>query len=175
MNLHYREGKIEEIDKLKELGLASYVQFENELTEDNWVKMKVHLSSINFYSDLLNCSTCFVCEDHNELVGMVYLVHKGNPTDIFDKEWCYIRMLGVAPEYSGLGIGKRLIQMCLDFAAEKNEHLIALHTSEFMNAAKYIYEKIGFRAIKELSPCYGKNYWLYLLDLKNNRDDRVSS
>jgi ribosomal protein S18 acetylase RimI-like enzyme len=34
-----------------------------------------------------------------------------------------------------------------------------------MNAARHIYEKIGFKIIKELEPRLGKKYWLYELTL----------
>jgi len=166
MNIIYREGTNQDKDKLKELGLKSYGQFKNELTEDNWEKMNNYLSTVNSYADLLNCSKCFVCEVDKQIVGMAYLVSKGNPTDIFDKDWCYIRMVGVDQKYSGNGIGKKLTQMCIDFAKTNNEDIIALHTSEFMNTARHIYEKMGFKAVKELAPRYGKKYWLFLLDIK---------
>ena len=175
MNLIYREGKLKDLDNLKELGLISYGQFKNELTDDNWEKMNNYLSTINSYSDLLNCSKCFVCELDKQIVGMAYLVSKGNPTDIFDKDWCYIRMVGVDPKYSGNGIGKKLTQMCIENAEKNNEQIIALHTSEFMNKARHIYEKIGFKVIKELAPRYGKKYWLYLLDIKNSNNDNISN
>lgn len=106
---------------------------------------------------------------------MAYLVSKGNPTDIFDKDWCYIRMVGVDPKYSGNGIGKKLTQMCIEYAKKNNEQIIALHTSEFMNKARHIYEKIGFKVIKELAPRYGKKYWLYILDIKNINNDNISN
>jgi ribosomal protein S18 acetylase RimI-like enzyme len=167
MNITFREGTNQDKDKLKELGLKSYGQFKSELTEDNWEKMNSYLSTVNSYADLLNGSKCFVCEVDEQIVGMAYLVSKGNPTDIFDKDWCYIRMVGVDPKYSGNGIGKKLTQMCIDFAKTNNEDVIALHTSEFMNKARHIYEKMGFKAVKELPQRYGKKYWLYLFDIKN--------
>jgi ribosomal protein S18 acetylase RimI-like enzyme len=50
-----------------------------------------------------------------------------------------------------------------------------LHTSEYMNSARHIYEKIGFKSIKELAPRYGNKYWLYLLDIKHINNDSISS
>ncbi len=175
MNLIYREGTLKDLDKLKELGLISYGQFKNNLTENNWEKMNNFLSNINSYTDLFNNSKCFICEGSKEIIGMAYLVSKGNPTDIFDKDWCYIRMVGVDPKYSGNGIGKKLTQMCIEYAKKNNEQIIALHTSEFMNKARHIYEKIGFKVIKELAPRYGKKYWLYILDIKNINNDNISN
>ena len=65
--------------------------------------------------------------------------------------------------------------MCIENAEKNNEQIIALHTSEFMNKARHIYEKIGFKVIKELAPRYGKKYWLYLLDIKNSNNDNISN
>ena len=165
MELNYREGTFHDKDKLKELGKISYGQFENELSEENWNKMNTFLASEYSYSDLLKKSKCFVCEYNDEIVGMAYLVSKGNPTDIFQTDWSYIRMVSVAPKYSGKGIGKKLTQMCIDYAKDNDEQFVALHTSEFMNSARHIYEKIGFKIIKELDLHYGKRYWLYLLNI----------
>jgi len=55
--------------------------------------------------------------------------------------------------------------MCIDFAKSSDEKVIALHTFEYMNAARHIYESLGFNQTKELEPRYGKRYWLYQLEL----------
>ena len=96
---------------------------------------------------------------------MAFLVPRGNPTEIFQGDWSYIRMVGVDPRFSGKGIGRQLTQHCIDFAKSTNEKTIALHTSEFMDAARHIYESLGFTPIKELPLRYGKRYWLYQLEL----------
>ena len=76
-------------------------------------------------------------------------------------------MVGVNPDFKGQGIAKTLTRMCLDFARENKEEVIALHTSEFMDAARHLYESFGFRQTKELEPRLGKRYWLYQLDMVN--------
>src|SRR5579875_3221813 len=108
MEQKYRIGTLEDKEKLKKLGLISYGQFRNILTEENWNKMNSFLSAENFYSDLLSKSKCFVCETNDKIIGMAYLVPKGNPTDTFQEDWSYIRMVGVNKEYEGKGIGKKL-------------------------------------------------------------------
>lgn len=165
MKFKYRIGTFEDKEQLQRLGLISYGQFNNALTEENWNKMNVFLTAESSYSDLLSKSKCFVCETDEEIIGMAYLVPKGNPTDIFHADWSYIRMLGVNTKNGRKGIGKKLIQMCIDFAKESNERIIALHTSEFMDTARHIYESMGFKRVKELKPLYGKKYWLYQLEI----------
>lgn len=169
--MKYRIGTFSDKEKLQKLGLNSYGQFKNILTEENWNRLNSFLTNENSYADLLSNSKCFVCETNDEIVGMAYLVPKGNPTDIFQADWSYIRMLGVNTEFGGKGIGKKLIRMCVEFAKETNESIIALHTSEFMDTARHIYENTGFKQIKKIEPRFGKKYWLYLLDLKQNQFD----
>jgi len=163
--IKYREGLIEDVEQLKFLALLSYGQFQNTLTEENWIKLRTHISNENLFPHLLKSSKGFVCEHNNEIVGMAFLVPKGNPTEIFQEDWSYIRMVGVHPNFGGKGIGKQLTQMCIDYARSSEEKIIALHTSEYMNAARHIYESLGFKQIKELEPRYGKRYWIYKLEL----------
>lgn len=102
----------------------------------------------------------------SDIVGMIYVLPHGNPTDIFPAEWSHIRMLGVHPNYIGKSIARQLIEMCLQQAHEWNEHTVALHTSEFMDAARHLYEGFGFSILKEIPPLFGKKYWLYTLALQ---------
>lgn len=167
LRMNFREGNINDIENLKNLGVKSWVQFKDELTNDNWEKLSKVLNSDDTYSDLLENSECLVCENNDtELIGMAFLVPNGNPTEIYDKKWCYIRFVSVNPDYRGKGIGAELTKRCIQIAQKNNEQIMALHTSEIMNGARYIYEKIGFQILKEIKPRLGVKYWLYTLELK---------
>jgi len=165
MKFKFREGNIEDKKQLKELALVSYSQFEKVLTSESWNELYGNLKSESSYSNILEISKCFVCEIENKIIGVAYFVPSGNPTEIYDSSWSYIRMVGVNPKYRGNGIGKRLTQNCIEYARQSNEHIITLHTSEFMDSARYIYEKLGFKRGKELKPIFGKKYWLYQIEL----------
>jgi ribosomal protein S18 acetylase RimI-like enzyme len=166
-NIAYREGSIKDKEQLKKLGIVSYAQFSNILTPDNWATLNTFLHDENKLLDLINKSKIYVALDQDEIIGMAYIIPNGNPWDIFKGEWSYIRMLGVNPEYQGQGVAKTLIKMCINQAKQTNEETIALHTSEFMNAARHIYEGLGFRILREVEPRFGKKYWLYTLDLND--------
>jgi ribosomal protein S18 acetylase RimI-like enzyme len=161
----YRAGATDDIEKIVRLGINSYGQFKDQLSDTNWKKLEAYLLDKNTYLELLGKSKCFVCACEDEILGMAFLVPSGNPTDIFQKDWSYLRMVGVNAEYSGKGIGRKLTQLCIDYARKTNETTVALHTSEFMNAARHIYESMGFHKVKELELRLGKRYWLYLLEL----------
>ncbi|MFM9837107.1 MAG: GNAT family N-acetyltransferase [Cyclobacteriaceae bacterium] len=154
-------------EHLMKLGLISYSQYATVLTFDNWAKLSGFFDDDAKWTDLINKSKSYLCLDKDEIIGMAFIIPSGNPWDIFKKEWSYIRMVGVNPTYQGQGIAKTLTKMCLNYARQTKEKIIALHTSEFMDAARHIYESVGFKKFQEIEPRLGKKYWLYLLDLAN--------
>ena len=162
----YREGSIKDKAQLKELGIISYGQYSDILVKEHWQTLNGFLHDEDKLVDLINKSKFFVCLDKDEIIGMAYIVPSGNPWDIFKAEWSYIRMVGVNPKYQGHGIAKALTAMCINYAKQTNETTIALHTSEFMDAARHIYEKLGFKMLQEIEPRFGKKYWLYTLVLQ---------
>lgn len=170
MELIYRKCELTDKHLLQELAILSYSQYKNEMSANNWHKYSSNISKPKTFDDLLASSTGFLCEHVGEIVGMAFLVSRGNPTDMFKRDWSYIRMLGVHPKYQGKGIASKLTQLCINHAIDTQENYIALHTSEFMNAARHIYEKFGFIAVKELLR-YDKKYWVYLRTLKTLNND----
>lgn len=166
MKLTFRRGNIDDLNDIKQLAINSWGQFKTALTNENWHILSDSLNNDKTYSDLLENSNCIVClTDKNKIVGMVFLVSRGNPTEIYDKEWSYIRFISVEPSFSGNGIGRKLTEMCIELAKSNNEKAIALHTSELMKNARHIYETLGFKNLREIDQRLGKRYWLYKLDL----------
>jgi len=163
--MNYREANFHDVAGLQKLALISYGKFQSILTEENWNRLRGHITNENLFPNLLKTSRGFVCEHENEIVGMAFLVPNGNPTEIFEADWSYIRMVGVHPNFGGKGIGKALTQRCIDFAKSTEEKVVALHTSEYMDAARHIYESLDFKKFKELEKRYGKRYWIYKLEL----------
>lgn len=157
----YRRAKGSDISGLRDLGLLSYGQFSNSLTAHNWLKMKSYVSDENSYLKLLEIGTGFVCEYKTKIIGMAYLIPPGNPTAIFDKNWSYLRMVGVDPKFSGKGIATKLTKKCISQAKQEEQRKIYLHTSELMDAARHIYGQMGFVRIKELPLHFDIRYWLY--------------
>lgn len=166
--MNYRQGNLEDLKCIKNLALNSWHQFQKELTDENWQILYRNISNDQTFIDLLLTSNCFVCESKTkEIVGMAFIVPSGKQHNIFEKEWAVIRFVTVSQSFGGQGIGKRLTEMCIEFAKKNNEKIIALHTSEMMNSARHIYEKFGFVVLREIEPRLGKKYWLYTLDLEN--------
>jgi len=163
--MQFRQATINDIHALKALALSSWQQFEVSLGKDNWNELCLALDKVN-YADLVNSAYGVVCTVGEEaIVGMAFLVPSGNPTDIFPGDWCYVRMVTVDANYNGMGIGRGLMLRCIEQARDQGESIIGLHTAEFMNKARHIYESVGFRIVRELGQRFGNKYWLYQMDL----------
>jgi predicted N-acetyltransferase YhbS len=59
--------------------------------------------------------------------------------------WAGLRALGVEPRARGLGIGRALLEACLERARAAGAPVLCLHTAGFMTAAVAIYQAAGFR------------------------------
>jgi ribosomal protein S18 acetylase RimI-like enzyme len=59
-------------------------------------------------------------------------------------EEVHIRMVGVDPSARGRGIGRALMDACLDEARRRGRTLVTLHTTARMKAAQRMYESMGF-------------------------------
>ncbi len=93
--LIYRTGTANDLQGLKELGIAAYSQYATVLTPENWKTLNGFLHNEKALSELIAKATVIVCVHNTLLAGAAYLIPRGNPTDIFSAGWCYIRMLGV--------------------------------------------------------------------------------
>ncbi|MBD81307.1 MAG: GNAT family N-acetyltransferase [Crocinitomicaceae bacterium] len=162
--LIYRLGEERDIPQLNELGQLSYGEFKTVLTQENWNKLNGHLSNVEETKSAFYSGTTYICEAEDQVVGMIYLIPNGNPTELYDKAWSYIRFLGVHPEYQGRGIARQLTNLCLLEARKTGEKTIALHTSEMMVKAQNLYASLGFVKHWEFEQ-FGKRYWIFLKSL----------
>jgi GNAT superfamily N-acetyltransferase len=166
MGYTYRTANNSDIEQLQALRQASYGPFKRFFSDEHWEKFEEGFKH-DGVEELLSRAVCFVCEDDSQIVGMAFLFLSGNPFWLFPADWSYIRYVGVYPQHEGKGIGRKLTRLCIDEAKSRGEKTVALHTSELQNAARHIYESMGF-VQQQAVLLFNIQYWIYTLNIDQN-------
>ena len=86
----------------------------------------------------------WVAEADGERVGCAFVVRNEK-----DPRAAQLRCLLVSPRGRGLGIGRRLVDECLQFAKSAGYERMLLWTNDVLVAARRIYEGAGFSLVEE--------------------------
>jgi DNA-binding MarR family transcriptional regulator/N-acetylglutamate synthase-like GNAT family acetyltransferase len=84
----------------------------------------------------------WIAEQDGERVGCVMIADAGNQV-------AQLRLFLVEPKARGKGIGKRLIDECIDFSRRSRYQKIKLWTQSILLAARHLYSKAGFERVEE--------------------------
>jgi len=85
---------------------------------------------------------CWIAELDGAPVGAVFLVHENDDT-------ARLRLLHVERAARGLGIGRRLVDACIEQARASGYQRVVLWTNDVLASARAIYEGVGFRLVAE--------------------------
>jgi ribosomal protein S18 acetylase RimI-like enzyme len=103
------------------------------------------------------------------ILGCVtYVPGPGNPlAELAREDEAEFRMLGVAPEAQGRGVGEALVRACIERARADGKRGMVLSTSTVMERAHRLYERLSFRRAPERDwvPVPGVELRAYVLDL----------
>ena len=103
---------------------------------------------------------CWIAERDGKIVGSIFLAKESDST-------AKLRLLYVEAETRGTGLGTRLIEECLSFARESGYERVTLWTNSILTTARRLYEKAGFRLVREESyENFGKQHVTQVWELK---------
>lgn len=145
------------------LNIEAYREYAAYLTADAWATMQTNLGAI----ETLAQHTIFLITFRSgNLVGSVAYCPPGNSRFPIPSDWASVLLLAVSPRYRKQGIGRSLLQACIQQACKDGSETIGLFTSEVMTGARQLYDSFGFCQDCEIPQRFGLKYWQYKLDLK---------
>jgi GNAT superfamily N-acetyltransferase len=141
---HIRDARDDERAAVRELTLAAYAEYATIMTESSWVALREVLHAA---LDEDAAAQLIVAERDGALVGSVMLyppaanaygellAGAGAPE---------LRLLAVLPAARGIGVGEALVEECVRRAERMGATELGLHTSDSMQVAMRMYERMGF-------------------------------
>jgi ribosomal protein S18 acetylase RimI-like enzyme len=144
-----REASEPDLDHVVDVLRAANTQFESVLPPAFY---RAYLANVLDVRSRFAESQLLVAERSEErrIVGVITLYPDASrETWGWPSGWTGIRAAGVEPRAQRLGIGRQLVQACIDRSRAIGAATICLHTAPFMDAAIRLYESVGFRRSPE--------------------------
>ncbi|HWL25064.1 MAG TPA: GNAT family N-acetyltransferase [Ureibacillus sp.] len=139
-----RDALPSDFPKIKELRLNAYGEHATKIPDDHWNALKQQIISDESVPGL----ETMVAEIDGEIVGTVVLFPSNTQgyQGLVEEELKYpeLRKLAVSKKARGKGVAKALIKECIERSKKKGYSAMGLHTSDFMETAMRLYEKMGF-------------------------------
>lgn len=92
------------------------------------------------YQDLLKDGVKYIFEDNQQAVGMFKLI----PLKHRNAHIAYLGGVGIHPNYSGRGLGEKMLRAAVNLAEEKGFKRIELSVGTANQKAINLYKKVGF-------------------------------
>ncbi len=91
----------------------------------------------------------WVCEHNDRMIGFLLLMDRG--------EAAQLRYFLIEPEYRGIGLGPKLLNLYMDFLRECGYKGSYLWTTHELSSAAFLYKRLGFQLTEEKeSAAFGK-------------------
>lgn len=150
--LTIRDARTDELDDVVQiLHLAYEEHIPSPLPQTHAHAWHAYWQDIGDVHNRLPYTELIVAELDGKMVGTVTFYPDGARAqgNGWPPGWTGIRLLAVAPDARGQGIGRALTEECLKRARRHNASVIALHTNDWMQVARGMYERMGFQRVPE--------------------------
>jgi predicted N-acetyltransferase YhbS len=142
-DLVIRDARPDERDAIRALTMQAYGQYAAVMDPDAWAGLA---EAIRIGLDAGGAER-IVAERGERLLGSVMLfppAADAYPGETGPANWPELRLLAVAAEARGMGVGQALVEECVRRARRMGAAELGLHTSISMAAAMRMYQRMGF-------------------------------
>ncbi|MDP8969998.1 MAG: GNAT family N-acetyltransferase [Actinomycetota bacterium] len=156
-----RPARDDELDDVAALIVDAYAEYAARMSPDAWSSFAHDIANVR---GRMSDAELLVAERDDQLVGSVTLFTDWRGTQ---EGTIGVRLLSVIPSERGTGVGRALMERCIERAREIGKRRVVLTTTQDMETARDLYDKLGFEREPELDhePAPGVRYEGYALDL----------
>jgi ribosomal protein S18 acetylase RimI-like enzyme len=165
MSFTLRAARSEDFARLGDLTAAAYLDdgLLDFGAEDPYLELLRDVASRAEHAEVLVA----VDPGGTVLGGVTFVGSQGRYADIAGPDEAEFRMLAVAPEGRGRGVGTALVRECIDRSLALGRRRVVLSTQPMMHAAHRMYERFGFVRVPERdwNPIGNVHLLVYALEL----------
>ena len=166
-----RNARDDERDALRNVTLAAYQEYAAIMPEPLWVGYRRQLLAT---LDAEGSVERIIAERDRAIMGSVLLFPSATNAyvrAVVIVDCPEVRLLAVAPDARGQGVGTALMDECARRARRAGATALGLHTTDIMRSAVRMYERMGYVRTPELdfAPASGVLVKGYRLDLRRRR------
>lgn len=141
--IQIRDARPDELEAISDVIRSAYQQYQKDYPPESWPRWIEMIGDVSGHSKK---AEIIVADREGQVVGTVTFYADAALSGQGD--WpagsaAFVR-LAVRPGSRGGGIGRALTQECIRRARERGMATIALHTTEWMEVARAMYERMGF-------------------------------
>jgi ribosomal protein S18 acetylase RimI-like enzyme len=169
-SLQVRTARPDEFEALGELTVAAYAAVDPATMGDDYADELRDVAGRTSGAEVL-----VAVDDERDgggfvLGGVTYVGDAASPAAEFtDPDAAGIRMLAVAPEARGRGVGEALTRACIERARSTGRAQVVLHSTDRMTAAHRLYRRLGFVRDPSLDWQVEPGFWLRGFRLRLDR------
>ncbi len=162
-----RLAQPEDFDAVSAVNRAAYAEYAAFMEPERIARYLDNAGDVRSRQEV---SDLLVAELDGKIVGSLTYYPPGPRSEAqrWPAEWAGLRLLAVAPSARGLGIGRLLMEASMERARSEGAPVIALHTTEMMEIARNMYERMGFVRVPEYDwvPSSGRGAMAYKFNLQ---------
>jgi ribosomal protein S18 acetylase RimI-like enzyme len=157
MTYRLRDYRHSDEQQVNDLAVRAFQQYADDYTD--WQGFRRRIAQM---ASLAESTELIVAEQDKAIVGaVIYIAPRCEKAAFYKPEWSVMRMLVVAPDARRQGIGRALVECCVQRALRDRAEILALHTADIMQAALSMYRRNGFGFYADAAEIHGVKYKVY--------------
>ncbi len=139
-----RPARDDELDVVASLMVDAYAEYAARMSPDAWSPFAQDIANVRARQ---GDGQLIVAERDGQLVGSITLFCRWRGAQ---EDSAGVRLLAVPPDRRGVGIGRALMEHCIDLARQDGKTRVVLTVTQEMEHARDLTERLGFRRAPEL-------------------------